>query len=104
MFLDILCSFYYSVGRNSIDCGFNMVIDIVQYMVLNEKYFLEQKKKMDRRDQYKSCGINVVYLRNKRCDQEVEFWKEKCEKFLSLKCICFLEIESDCDGEDYIVD
>ncbi|XP_068689862.1 uncharacterized protein [Montipora capricornis] len=73
-------------------------------MALNEKYSSEQKKKMDRRDQYKSCGVNVVPLRNKRRDQEVELRKEKREKLLSSKRIRFSEIESDCDGEDYTAD
>lgn len=59
---------------------------------------------MNRRDQYKTSGINVASQRSKRRDQEAEIRKEKREKLLSSKRIRFSEIESDCDVEDFTVE
>lgn len=59
---------------------------------------------MDRRDQYKTSGINVESQRSKRRDQEAEIRKEKREKLLSSKRVRFSEVESDSDVEDFTVD
>ncbi|KAJ7370276.1 hypothetical protein OS493_033356 [Desmophyllum pertusum] len=60
---------------------------------------------MDRRDQYKTSGLDVASQRNKRRDQEAGIRKEKREKLLSSKRIRFSEVEEgDCDVEDYTVD
>lgn len=60
---------------------------------------------MDRRDQYKTSGLDVASQRNKRRKQEAGIRKEKREKLLSSKRIRFSEVEEgDCDVEDYTVD
>ena len=52
---------------------------------------------MDRRDQYKTSGLNVESQRSKRRDQETGIRKEKREKLLSSKRVRFSEVESDCE-------
>ena len=59
---------------------------------------------MDRRDQYKTSGLNLESQKNKRRGQEVEIRKQKREKLLSSKRIRFSEVESDAEVEDHTVD
>ncbi|KAL9959731.1 hypothetical protein ACROYT_G033083 [Oculina patagonica] len=59
---------------------------------------------MDRKDQYKTSGLNVAAQRSKRRDQEAGIRKEKREKLLSSKRIRFSEVESDSEVEDYTAD
>lgn len=67
-------------------------------------FSVARRLKMDRKDQYKTSGLNVASQRSKRRDQEAEIRKEKREKLLSSKRIRFSEVESDGEVEDYTVD